>query len=91
MRWPSPPESVDERSIKREIAQTNSFQKPQPANDLAQYRTGNLFFTRIKLHLLESFNSIVDRQRRVLRNTTPTDLHRQRIGTQTPSIALATD
>src|SRR6185369_17079581 len=79
------------RSIEGEITQTDSLQKAQAANDLAQYRTSNLFFSSIELHLLERFNRIVDRQRRVFRNTASTDLHRERIRTQSPSIALATD
>src|SRR5689334_1076612 len=79
------------RAIERQITEAHRLQKLQTILDLAQYRTSNLLFARTELHLLERRDSILDRQRRVFRNPTSTDLHRQRIRTQTPSITLATN
>ena len=78
------------RAIECQIAQTDSLEEPQPADNLAQNRTSDLFFTSVKCYLLESFDSIVDRQRSVFSNSTRTHLHRQGIGTQTTPTALAT-
>src|SRR5215211_4130168 len=77
------------RSIQRQVAKADGLQEAQTVLYLAQDWTGNLFFTRIELHLLECFHCVLDWQRRVFSNTTRTHLDRQRIGTQAPSVALA--
>ena len=69
-------------TIKSQITKPDSVQETKAVLYLAQYRTSNLFFARVKLDLLERRDRILNRQRRVLRDPRPTDPHGQRIGTQ---------
>src|SRR5829696_8223899 len=60
----------------------------QPVLYLAEYWTGNLFFTRTKRDLLERFHRSFNRQRCVFSDAAAANAHRQRVGTKPPPVAL---
>src|SRR5207253_9754155 len=47
-------------AIQCQISETNRFQKSQARPDLAQYQSGDLILALIQLHLLKSFNCVLD-------------------------------
>ncbi len=78
------------RTVKRQVTEADRLEKAQARLDLSQNQSRDLFFSRIQFDLIEGFNCILDRHRRVVGNTTSADPHGERVRAQPSALTLMT-